>query len=141
MRGKCCSILQSSANTSTIWQPGVNSFPDRRDGRHCAKQALADGILDLTILCAYETARPEDKRWSGWTGGQMRKGHLGLAAVELDDLSGPLTIGHIAIGCIFGYLDLRFPEDGWRHRHPKLAAWSEAFEQLPSMQAARPPAG
>lgn len=42
---------------------------------------------------------------------------------------------------IFGYLDLRFPEDGWRRRHPKLATWYEVFEQLPAMQATRPPAG
>jgi glutathione S-transferase len=122
---------------------GRKLFPATGPARWAAlrQQALGDGILDSIILCAYETVRPEVRRWPGWTDGQMRKAHLGLAAIEREDLSGPLTIGHIAIGCIFGYLDLRFPEDGWHHRHPRLAAWSEAFEQLPSMQAARPPAG
>jgi len=105
------------------------------------QQALGDGILDAIILCAYETQRPEDKRWSGWTDGQMRKAHQGLAAAETEDLAGPLTIGPIAIGCMLGYLDLRFPDDGWRRRHPKLAAWYEAFEQRPSMQATKPPIG
>jgi glutathione S-transferase len=103
------------------------------------QQALADGVLDAIILCAYETARPEDKRWSGWTDGQMRKAHQGLTAVEREDLSGPRTIGHIAIGCIFGYLDLRFPNDGWRQRHPKLTAWYEDFAELPAMKATQPP--
>jgi glutathione S-transferase len=122
---------------------GRKLFPAAGPARWAAlrQQALGDGILDSIILCAYETARPEDKRWSGWTDGQMRKAHLGLAAVEHENLSGPLTIGHIAIGCIFGYLDLRFPEDGWRQRHPKLAIWYQAAEKLPSMQATKLPAG
>jgi glutathione S-transferase len=42
---------------------------------------------------------------------------------------------------MLGYLDFRFPEDGWRRRHPKLAAWFETIEKLPSMQATKPPAG
>ena len=102
------------------------------------QQGLADGILDAIILCAYETARPENKRWSDWTDGQMRKARQGLAAVEREVLSGPLTIGPIAIGCMLGYLDLRFPDDGWRGRHPKLASWYETFEKRPPMQATKP---
>jgi len=122
---------------------GRKLFPAAGPARWTAlrQQALGDGILDAIILCAYETQRPEDKRWSGWTDGQMRKAHQGLAAAETEDLAGPLTIGPIAIGCMLGYLDLRFPDDGWRRRHPKLAAWYEAFEQRPSMQATKPPIG
>ena len=94
------------------------------------------------ILCRYEiAARPEEKRFSGWTDGQMRKAHQGLAALEREDLSGPRTIGGITAGCTLGYLDFRFPDDGWRQRHPKLAAWYKDVEQLPSMQATKPPAG
>ena len=92
------------------------------------------------ILCRYETTRPEDKRWSGWTDGQMAKAHQGLATVEREDLAGPRTIGHVTIACMLGYLDFRFPNDGWRQRHPKLAAWYREIEQLPSMQATKPPA-
>jgi glutathione S-transferase len=69
------------------------------------------------------------------------EGEPGLAAVEREDLSDPCTIGHVTIGCVFGYLDFRFPDDGWRGRHPKLAAWYREVEQLPSMQATKPPAG
>ena len=122
--------------------PGPKLFPAAEPARWAAlrQQALADGILEAIILCAYElTARPEDKRWAGWTEGQMRKAHQGLAAAEPEDLAGPLTIGPIAIGCMLGYLDLRFPEDGWRDRQPKLAGWYEAFQKRPSMQATAPP--
>jgi glutathione S-transferase len=104
------------------------------------RQALADGILDALILCRYESLRPEDKRWSGWTDGQIAKAHEGLAAAENEQLSGFSTIGHIAIACMLGYLDFRFPEDGWRRRHPKLERWLAGVEERPSMRLTRPPA-
>jgi glutathione S-transferase len=103
------------------------------------QQALGDGILDAIILCRYEALRPENKRWSGWTEGQLRKAHQGLTAIEHEDLSGLRTIGHIAIGCMLGYLDFRFPDDGWRQRHPMLADWYQDFAELPGMKATRPP--
>lgn len=120
---------------------GPKLFPAAGPARWTAlrQQALADGILDAIILCAYETTRPEDRRWSAWTDGQIRKAHQGLAAVEREDFSGQLTIGPIAIGCMLGYLDLRFPEDGWRRRHPTLASWYQNFETRPSMEATKPP--
>jgi glutathione S-transferase len=121
---------------------GRKLFPAAGPARWAAlrQQALGDGITDAVVLCAYETVRPEDKRWTGWTEGQMRKAHQGLAAIEREDLSGPHTIGHIAIGCMLGYLDLRFPDDGWRQRHPQLALWYKDFAELPNMRATQPPA-
>ena len=123
--------------------PGRKLFPVAGPARWTAlrQQALGDGILDALILCRYETTRPEDRRWSGWTDSQMQKAHQGIAAVEREDLSGPRTIGHVTIGCMLGYLDFRFPDDGWRQRHPRLAGWYREVEQLPSMQATQPPTG
>jgi len=132
-----CEYLDSLAG-------GGKVFPAAGKARWTAlrQQALGDGILDALILCRYEiAARPEDKRHAGWTDGQMKKAHQGLAALEREDLSGPRTIGLITAGCTLGYLDFRFPDDGWRTRHPKLAAWYQAVEALPAMQATKPPAG
>ena len=130
-----CEYLDSLAG-------GRKLFPAAGAARWIAlcQQALGDGILDALILCRYETTRPEDRRWEGWTDGQMKKAHQSLAAAEREGLSGPRTIGHVAIGCTLGYLDFRFPNDGWRQRHPRLAAWYGEVEQLPSMQATKPPA-
>ena len=129
-----CEYLDSIAS-------GAKLFPASGAARWTAlrQQALGDGALDALILCRYETTRPEDKRWSGWTDGQMRKAHQGIGAAEQEDLSGALTIGHITIACMLGYLDFRFPNDGWRGRHPKLASWYETAEASPSMQATKPP--
>src|SRR5579885_2830805 len=131
-----CEYLDSLAGGGKICPTGKARWTALR------QQALGDGILDALILCRYEVAaRPEDKRFAGWTEGQMRKAHQGLAALEQEDLSGPRTIGHVTAGCTLGYLDFRFPDDGWRRRHPKLAEWYRAVEALPSTQATRPPAG
>src|SRR6185437_4887670 len=48
---------------------GGKLFPAVGPARWTAlrQQALGDGILDALILCRYETTRPEDKRWTGWT--------------------------------------------------------------------------
>ena len=104
------------------------------------RQALGDGILDALVLVRYESLRPEAKRWSGWTDGQTTKAHQGLAAAEQEGLSGFSTIGHIAIGVMLGYLDFRFPDDGWRRRHSRLAGWYEQIAERPAMRLTRPPA-
>jgi glutathione S-transferase len=105
---------------------GGRFFPAAGPARWRAlrQQALGDGVLDALVLRRYETVRPEEKRWSGWTDGQLQKAHQGLAVAEAEDLAGPRTIGQVTFGCMLGYLDFRFPEDGWRSRHPKLAVVS-----------------
>jgi glutathione S-transferase len=103
------------------------------------RQALGDGILDALVLCRYETLRPEDRRWAGWTDGQTKKARQGLAAAEAERLAGFSTIGHVAIACMLGYLDFRFAEDVWRSRHPRLAAWYAQAAERPSMRLTQPP--
>lgn len=129
-----CEYLDSLAGGGKLFPTGKARWMALR------QQALGDGILDALILCRYEiAARPEDKRFAGWTDGQMKKAHQGLAVLEAEDLSGR-TIGTITAGCVLGYLDFRFPNDGWRMRHPKLADWYKTVEATPSMQATKPPA-
>jgi glutathione S-transferase len=122
---------------------GAKLFPAAGAARWTAlrQQALGDGILDAALLARYEGAlRPENLRWKEWSEGQMTKVRQGLAALEADvaQLSGPLTIGQITAGCALGYLDFRYPNEGWRNRHPKLAAWYEDFSKRASMQATVP---
>ena len=132
-----CEYLDSVAGGGKVFPA-----PGRARWAALRQQALGDGILDALILCRYEiAARPEDKRFAGWTDGQMNKAHQGLAALEREDLSGAHTIGWVTAACTLGYLDFRFPNDGWRTRHPKLAEWYKGVEALPSMQATKPPAG
>ncbi len=107
-------------------------------------EAMCDGVLDAAILCVYEKRlREEGQRSDAWVAGQMAKVTRALDAAEARHaalLGADLTIGHVALGCMLGYLDLRFPDLGWRDGHPGLAAWYETFSQRPSMTATVPPA-
>ena len=120
-----CEYLDSLAG-------GGRPFPASGAARWAAsrQQALGDGILDALVLCRYETLRPEDKRWSGWTDGPIKKAYQDSPPSSAK-LSPGTAIGLIAIGCMFGYLDFRFPQDGWRRRHPKLASWYQNFRNAP----------
>jgi len=103
-------------------------------------QALADGVMDAALLQVYEKRwRDEGLRSERWTAHQADKIARGLAAFEATDLSGPLHIGHIALACALGYLDLRFGGD-WRQTHPALVRWLDGFAAAnPAFEKTRPP--
>jgi len=106
------------------------------------QQAMADGLLDAALLARYEGAlRPEDKRWTEWTQGQMKKinGVLGQLEAETKSLKGKPTLGTISVACALGYLDFRFGHHDWRSKHPKLAKWYAAACKTPSLKATVPP--
>jgi glutathione S-transferase len=109
--------------------------------------ALGDGILDAGILARYEQLRPREFHWQEWIDAQMRKVRGALSALEMECESGdlallaenaPAPIGQIAIGCALGWLDFRYPNEVWRERHRRLAAWYDGFAQRRSMQETAP---
>lgn len=106
-------------------------------------EATADGILDAALLMVYETRiRPEELRYAPWVEGQWLKVTRALDALEaswMAHLSGPLSMGQIALGCALGYLDFRHAARDWRAGRPRLAAWAAAFAERPAMRATEPP--
>lgn len=94
------------------------------------EQALADGIMDAALLQVYESRfRSDEKREPKWVDHQAGKVERGLAYAEahLSTPAADLHIGHIALACALGYLDLRFA-GRWRETHPRLVAWLADFE-------------
>ncbi|OKO85494.1 glutathione S-transferase [Bradyrhizobium sp. NAS80.1] len=125
---------------------GGKLFPKSQTQRWRAltDQSIADGILTAALLSRYElVVRPPEKLWQPWLDGQLDKVETSIAAIEKTApmLGDRVDIGTISFACAFGYLDLRFPDFGWRSRHPQSAAWFASFETRPSMQATRHPAG
>jgi glutathione S-transferase len=98
------------------------------------RQALADGLLDASLLQIYETRfREADKYSAKWLDHQAGKTTRSLAALEAaPPADGAQDVGAIAVACALGYLDLRFG-GRWRAGHPKLVDWLDSF-------AARTPA-
>lgn len=116
-------------------------FPNNGEARWTAvrRQALADGILDAAVGTRYETfLRPEEHRWPDWVDNQMAKVRRSLDVLESESLVGMVDIGTISVACALGYLDFRYPDEGWRDSRPKLAAWFEEFAGRSSMVETAP---
>ncbi len=121
---------------------GLKLFPPPGGARWTAlrRQALGDGILDAGVLRLLESRRPETEQSAGWIARQSGVVTRGLDALEdeAEALSGPITIGHIAIGCALGWLEFRFADDDWRTNRPSLARWYETFARRRSMEETVP---
>jgi glutathione S-transferase len=107
-----------------------------------ALQALADGIMDASILIIYEQRwRPSERHEPKWVDHQAGKVARGLAGLEsspppLDPMP---NVGQIALACALGYRDFRFG-GSWRASHPKLTAWLDGFAaRVPAFAATTPP--
>jgi glutathione S-transferase len=105
-------------------------------------QALADGIMDASILINYEARyRPTEKREPKWLEHQAGKVTRALAVLEASSpgLDLPPDVGQITLACALGYRDFRFP-GSWRADHPRLAAWLDTFAaKVPAYAATTPP--
>jgi glutathione S-transferase len=105
-------------------------------------EALADGILDASILQVYEGRyRPPEKHEQKWLDLQAGKVARGLAALEAapPGLHSPPTVGEITVACALGYRDFRF-NGTWRKDHPRLVKWLDEFAaRVPAFAATVPP--
>lgn len=103
--------------------------------------ALGSGMLDALVLWRNERMRPEGHQSVETLLAYQQKSSATLARVEseiatLEDL--PFSLAHIAIGCMFGYLDLRFADLDWRSDHRASSRWFDAFRTRPSVQCTEP---
>ncbi len=105
-------------------------------------QALADGLMDASILLIYEGRwRPAEKHEQKWVEHQAGKVARALAALEMAPpaLDAPPDVGRIALACALGYRDFRF-HGSWRKDHPRLVAWLDNFSaKVPAFAATTPP--
>lgn len=111
-------------------------------------EALADGVQDAAVLLRLEhTQRDEGQRSPKWMARQMGKIEAALAAMAsgLGDKAwccdGKYSLADIATGCALGYLDLRFPQLGWRAQHPNLARHADRLFARQTFVDTAPPPG
>jgi glutathione S-transferase len=104
-------------------------------------EALADGLLDASILARLEATWPgrkDSERSPAWIARQMGRIDDSLIAMDraLAERSNcvgiHLSLADIAVGAALGYLDFRFPNIDWRGRHPNLGALYERLAQRQS---------
>ena len=122
---------------------GPRMFPPGGEVRWAAltRQALGDGILDAAVGTRYELAlREPSRQWPEWIENQRQKYRRSLNALEAQaaSLDGALDIGTITAACALGYLDFRYPDEGWRDTRPGLAQWYARFAERDSMRSTAP---
>ena len=119
-----------------------NLFPEAGRDRWAAlrHQALADGILDASVLRLLEGRRPTELQSQDWVERQRNSVRrcLNVLEAEVETLPDALTIAHISIGCALGYVDFRFASETWRNGRPRLSAWYERIAQRESFQESVP---
>ncbi len=131
-----CEYLNSLVDGSPLFPP---AGPARWTALRL--QALGDGLCDAAVLRRQELLRPEPVRSLSVLGRQQIAMGRCLNVLEggVEDLSGPVTIGTLAVAAALGYLDLRFADTNWRADRPRLAAWLAGISQRPSFEATQPP--
>lgn len=118
------------------------------DKRLFARQVevVADGICDALVLAFFERQREPEHQSKPWMERQMRKVDGGLKALAtwVEQREGEFMIGDsfgladIAVGCVCGYLAVRWPEHRWREMYPELKTYWEGLEQRESFRTTVP---
>jgi len=109
---------------------GGKIIPKETDARFAAltTAALADGIMDASLLVVYESRyRPDQTPHEGWL--NLQRGKIERALAELAanlPATSSINVGNIGLACALGYLDLRKQVD-WRAKYPALIGWLDAF--------------
>jgi glutathione S-transferase len=132
-----CEYLDAITPPSTL-------FPAAGDARWSALRwnALGSGALDALVLWRFERNRPAAHQSQDVLDVYRIKIQAVLALVEREIASlepAGYGIGHIATGCLFGYLDFRFADLDWRAACPRSAAWyRDSFLSRPSSRRTVP---
>lgn len=121
-------------------------LPNDPDLRLEAKEieVVADGMCDACVLRFFEKMRGESQS-PEWIARQMRKldGGMRYLAGKASRgspflVAGQFGLADIATGAICGYLDVRFPEYGWRDTYPDLAKYVDALNERDSFKSTKP---
>ena len=100
-------------------------------------QALADGMTDVLLIWRTELSR-DGGPWEAVADGWRIKVRATMARFEAEAgaiAAAPFGIGHIALVCMLGQLDFRWPDCGWRERFTQLAALEKELANRPSVSA------
>src|SRR3984885_10795889 len=123
---------------------GGKLIPASGPGRWKVKSdhSLLQGMLDSMLLCRYEKmVRPQGLQWQAWSDDHWHRAWSGMARFEnqADVLSRPLDIVQIALFCVLGYADFRFPDCGWRKAYPALDTFHDRMLSRPPVKISVPP--
>lgn len=108
-------------------------------------EALADGVCDAAVAAMLESRKPTELQDAAHISKQMGKVERGLAAMSADLGDGKWCVGEsfsladIALGCVLGYLDLRYCHINWQDQYPNLGKHYKEIMKRASFKDTVPP--
>jgi len=101
------------------------------------RQALADGMMDASVLCFIERMRKPERQSAGWIAHNLAAIGRGLAELEAEAgaLGRQADVGTLTVAVALELLTMQQPDLDWRAAAPELAAWFDSFRRRPSMTA------
>ena len=128
--------------------PGNKLIPSSGKERAAVKtwEALADGILDASVLARLEaTWRPDEQKSQAWIDRQLHKVDISLKAMSngLGEsewcFGNQMSLADISVGCALDYLIFRFPNNQWQASYPNLNRLYKKLMARPSFANTTPP--
>jgi len=121
-----------------------NWIPARGESRILVlrQQALADGLMDLTIGRRIEMQRDKKLQWDYWSGRWEAGINRSLETLDAErqQFERSVDLGALSIAVALCYLDLRFAELDWRGQFPELDAFAKRWQARASFTETEPPA-
>ncbi len=110
-------------------------------------EALADGICDAAVAVVLEQRKPAEMQDPAFIAKQLDKVKRGLSVLNLDlterkwCVNEAFGLADIAVGCMLGYLDLRFKPLKLLAELPNLSKLNAVLIKRPAFKETMPEAG
>ena len=103
-------------------------------------EALCDGILDAAYNIVMERRRDSREQSASWIelwNNQISRS-LNFIEADIDALPEQLSLAHLSLGAVLGYLDFRLSDLDWHSQCPALTVWYDVFSKRDAMQNTQP---
>lgn len=121
---------------------GDRLLPDRGAERWevLRRQALADGIIDLSYNIVMERRRAQAEQSPACIDDWLKQIDRAMDQVEVecDRTGASFDLGQLVLICALEYLDFRIKDYDWRQAHPRTAQWLAAHAPDENIVATRP---
>ena len=115
-------------------------------------EALADGICDAAVSVMFEQRKVSEKQSQANIDKQLEKVTRGLEVLNMDIIkkkwcvNETFSLADIALGCMLGYVDLRFKQlppnsESWQDKYVNLAKHYSLLVKRPSFKMTMPVVG
>lgn len=108
--------------------------------------ALADGICDAAIAVMLEQRKSKSQQSATYIEKQMKKVESSLGVLDKDIskkkwcVDETFSLADIAVGCMLGYVGMRFKGMGWQEKYPNLSKHHTILSKRPSFKETVPAA-